>query len=90
MPFLSPEDAQKLINAPVFRAYFDLWCRYRGLLALLAKKRVIDPEHFETQISEWIEENRENVVTEALTHFWHAASVPLPRDPQDPSPPTGG
>ncbi len=53
----------------LFLAYFDLYCRYRGLMALLVRRGLVPPERFEDDVEMWIRENRGTLLREAVRRY---------------------
>jgi hypothetical protein len=65
MPLTSGE-AEALRNTFQF-IYADLWCQYRGLLAVLEQRQVIAAaEHIEEDVRRWVREHRHSAGDEAL------------------------
>jgi len=70
-PPAQPPDPPRrnLLTDPLFLAYFDLYARYRGLLAVLAEHGIVPPERLEDDVEEWTRQRRRELLQEAAERF---------------------
>ena len=54
---------------PLFLAYFDLYSRYRGLIAALAARGIVPAEPLEMDVTTWMREHRAQLLPEAWELF---------------------
>lgn len=62
---LTPGEASALREVFQF-IYAELWCHYRGLLAVLGQRGIVVSEHLETDVAQWVRDHRETAGNEAL------------------------
>jgi hypothetical protein len=64
-----PPDHPLHAMSPLFLIYADLYMKYRGVLAVLARTAGQPAEHIETEIAAWVATNRARLLDEAWTDF---------------------
>jgi hypothetical protein len=75
-----------MLKDPLFLAYFDLYSRHRGLIAVLAARGLGPAETLETEVIAWMHEHCRELVSEALDWFRDDV-IRLAGDEASPDPP---
>jgi hypothetical protein len=72
---------------PLFLAYFDLWCRYRALIAVVGRISGVPAERFEDDVERWVADHYRELVRECLERFRTYVVRPGVEGPTDDPPP---
>jgi hypothetical protein len=76
-----PPDHPLHATSPLFLIYADLYMKYRGVLAMVARTMEQPAQHVETEIAAWVATNRARLLDEAWTDFQRFLRISVePRD----------